>query len=223
MADDVHELSALYALDALTGEERARFEEHLQSCERCRADLDGFRAAAAQLAFAPEGPAPPEALRGRLLLTARAERPKLVPLRSRRRPSLATALAAAVAVAACAAAIGLGLWAASLHGSLSQARRVEAVVANPSSRRIPLVGARGALYVAPSGRAALAADLPRPPAGKQYEAWVIDTAAHPAGLFSGRTTLLRLPVRPGTVVKVTLEKAGGVSSPTTTPLLSAHA
>jgi anti-sigma factor RsiW len=222
MADDVHELSALYALDALTGEERARFEGHLQSCERCRADLEDFRAAAAQLAFVPEGPAPPEALRGRLLLTARAERPKVVPLRSRR-PSLATALAAAVAVAACGAAIGLGLWAASLHGSLSQAHRVEAVVANPNSRRIPLTGARGALYVAPSGRAALAVDLPRPPAGKQYEAWVIDSAAHPAGLFSGRTTLLRLPVRPGTVVKVTLEKVGGVSSPTTTPLLSARA
>src|SRR5581483_5076497 len=58
MADDLHTLSAPYALDALTPDERERFEEHLESCERCRTELAGLSAAAASLAFAVEGPGP---------------------------------------------------------------------------------------------------------------------------------------------------------------------
>ena len=34
MADDLHTLSAPYALDALTPDEREQFEEHLLSCDR---------------------------------------------------------------------------------------------------------------------------------------------------------------------------------------------
>src|SRR5262249_39123472 len=62
MPDDVHELSALYALDVLDDEERATFERHLAECERCRAELAGLRDAAGSLAFAVEGPAPPPEL-----------------------------------------------------------------------------------------------------------------------------------------------------------------
>ena len=67
MVEDPHELSALYALDALTGEDLERFEAHLAECGRCRRQLDGLRGAAGSLAFAVEGPAPPPALRGRIL------------------------------------------------------------------------------------------------------------------------------------------------------------
>ena len=63
MADDVHELSALYALDVLSRDERARFEEHLDDCDRCRSDLAGLRDAGSSLAFAIAGPAPPPELR----------------------------------------------------------------------------------------------------------------------------------------------------------------
>ena len=41
MADNPHELSALYALDVLDDEERARYEEHLAGCERCQSELAG--------------------------------------------------------------------------------------------------------------------------------------------------------------------------------------
>ena len=37
MADDLHTLSAPYALDALSPDERAQFEEHLRTCDRCQA------------------------------------------------------------------------------------------------------------------------------------------------------------------------------------------
>lgn len=222
MADDDHELSALYALDALSGQDRARFEEHLATCARCRTDVDAFRATAGWLAYVPEGPAPPAALRDRILVAARAEGTNVVPLASRR-PRVATVAVGALAVAATAAAIAFGLWASSLHGSLQHARSVEAVVANPHSRRVQLAGVQGALYVAPDGTAALAAALPRPAAGKTYEAWLIVGSGEPtpAGLFSGGTTVLRGRVRPGSVVKVTVEPSGGVDRPTTIPILSA--
>jgi hypothetical protein len=220
MSDDIHELSALYALDVLTGDERTRFEQHLRECERCRGDVDALAGAAAQLAYAPEGPAPPAALRGRVLDAVGAERQNVVVLSSRR-PSAAVSVAATIAVAASAAAVGFGIWAASLHHSLDRARQVEAVISDPQTRRLPLTGARGALYVAPSGRAALAAALPAPPHGKQYEAWVISgSTAQPAGVFTRGPALLTRRVHPGVAVKITVEKAGGVPQPTTTPIVS---
>jgi hypothetical protein len=44
-------------------------------------------------------------------------------------------------------------------------------------------------------------------------------AAQRAGLFSGATVLrIDRPVEPGSVVAVTLERAGGVDAPTSKPL-----
>jgi anti-sigma factor RsiW len=221
MPDDVHELSALYALDVLDDDERASFERHLDECERCRAELDGLRDAAGSLAFAVEGPAPPDVLRSRILEAARAERPNVVPLRPRR--SFAVSVAAAVAVAASAAAVALGVWAASLHRSLSHEHTTVSVLSDPRARHIQLRGARGQLVVAPSGQAVLAVDLPKLPKGKTYEAWVADPDVRRAGIFSGRTTTLRVPVRRGAQVLVSVERAGGTDAPTTTPIVSARA
>jgi anti-sigma factor RsiW len=223
--DDVHELAALYALDALTGDDRLRFEAHLDECERCGRQLDALRATAAHLAYVPEGPAPPNELRDRILVAARAEPQNVVSLASRRSRRALVAVAS-IAVAASAAAIGFGVWASSLHSSLTHAQRVEAVLANPRTRRLPLKGASGALYVSPSGTAALAVALPQPPTGKTYEAWVIPAKQHApqrAAVFSGGTTLLAVPVRPGSAVAVTVEKAGGVDAPTASPILSTQA
>jgi anti-sigma-K factor RskA len=222
MADDLHELSALYALDALDGEERARFEGHLDGCERCQNELAGLRGAAGALAFAVEGPAPRAELRGRILERARAEAQNVVPLR--RRPPVAVSVTAALAVAASAAAVGLGLWAASLHHSLAGDRSALRVLGDPRARHIPLTGVRGALVVAPSGEAALAADLPALPSGKVYEAWVVDAnAVRRAGTFTGDRTTLTTHVPSGATVKVTVERSGGVDAPTSQPLLSARA
>src|SRR4029077_18149226 len=159
MPEDVHELSALYALDVLSGEERARFEEHLEGCERCRAELAGLRDAASSLAFAVEGPAPPLELRGRILDAARAERQTVVAFRPRR--SFAVSIAAAVAVAACAAAVAFGVWAASSTRSLSHERPPVSILPDPRARPLPLKGAVGQLVVAPSGDAVLSVELPR--------------------------------------------------------------
>ena len=222
MADDLHELSALYALDALDGDDRTRFEQHLDDCERCQAELAGLRGAAGALAFAVAGPAPPPELRTRILEAARAEGQNVLPFRPRR--SIAVSVAATVAVAATAAAVAFGLWAASLDHSLAGERAALRILGDPRARHIPLTELRGALVVAPSGEAALAVDLPAPPQGKVYEAWVIDTnAVRRAGTFTGRRMTLTTRVPEGATVKVTLERAGGVDFPTSRPLISARA
>lgn len=221
MVDNPHELSALYALDVLDDEERARYEEHLAGCEQCQGDLRGLREAAAGIGFVASGPSPPPELREQILERARAEQPNVVALRDRR-PSIAVSVAAVVAVAATAAAVALGVWAASLHHSLSHEQAAVRLLGDPHARRVAVEGAPGSLVVAPSGKAALAVDLPDPPPGKTYEAWVIDNGVHRDRLFNGAPTVLERRVHPGVTVKVTLEPNGGVDAPTTVPLLSAR-
>jgi anti-sigma factor RsiW len=221
MADDLHTLSAPYALDALSREDRERFEAHLRSCDRCRAELAGLTDAAAALAFAVEGPVPPPELRGRILEAARQEPSNVVPLRPRR--AIFASAAALFAVAATAAAVGFGIWAASLHHSLADARTANRILGDPSSRHVPVSGARGELVVSPSGAAVLALDLPPAPNGKTYEAWIANPNVHRAGQFNGRTTVLPVRVPRGARVMVTIERAGGVDAPTSQPLLIARA
>jgi anti-sigma-K factor RskA len=214
---DPHSLVAPYALDALDEEEERGFEQHLAVCEPCREELAGLREAAAALAYDAGGPAPPPELKDRILAEARAERPNVVPLERARRNW--TAPLAAAAAAAAAAAIGLGVWGATKSSSTSP---LAAVLSQPGAKLVP-IDSRGGVAVAPGGDAALALAVPRAPTGKTYEAWVIrGSKASPAGLFRGRdgTSVLEITraVRAGSVVAVTLERAGGVSSPTTKPL-----
>ena len=216
MSEDVHALVAPYALDALDEGEEQTFEEHLALCEQCREELAGLREAAASLAYGAPRATPPPELRERILVQARTERPNVVPLR---RPRSWTApLAAAAGIAACAAVV-LGIWAASLANEQDP---LEKVLSKPGARLVSM-GNAGGVAVAPDGSAVLALALPRAPAGKTYEAWVIrGNKASPAGLFAGHagTSIvgIRRPVGRGTVVAVTLERAGGVSKPTQKPL-----
>ena len=224
-ADAIHDLTPAYALDALDPHEREAYERHLAGCADCRDELASFQRVATALAYAPEAPAPPAALRGRILEAARAERPNVVPLRQR----LFVPVAAAAAVAACAA-LALGLWGASISGDLNRERSASrdakealALVAG-ADRRVDLEGADGVLAVTPGGRAAIVFDsLAAPPEGKAYEAWVItDGRAAPAGVFRGRSVVLARSVPSGATVAVTLEPAAGVDQPTTTPFAQAQ-
>jgi len=213
MAADPHANVAPYALDALDADEEREFEEHLASCEPCREELASLREATAALAYGAVGPVPPPELKERILAEAAAERPNVVSLPQRR--SWTAPLAAAAAIAA-AVAIGVGVYAATRPASTDP---LASVLAQPGAKLVPM-GDRGALAVAPDGTAAIALTVPRAPEGKTYEAWVIrDGAAQRAGLFSGATVLLiDRPIKPGSVVAVTLERAGGVDAPTSKPL-----
>ena len=210
---EIHELSAAYALDALEPEQRAEFEEHLLRCAECRETVSLFQETAAALAFGVEAPAPPPALGRRIVEQARRERPNVVPLRPR---WVFPATATVAAVAACAA-IAFGVWTAILDNRLDA--RPEVVAPE---------GTNGSLIVTPAGEGTLLVDdLAAAPPGKTYEAWVIQNGnALPAGTFSagGRVAfVLTRTVPDGAVVAVTVERAGGVQEPTTTPLFSSEA
>jgi anti-sigma-K factor RskA len=211
----IHELSAAYALDALEGDDQRRFEEHLAECADCREDVASFQEAAAALAYDVEAPAPPVALRERILDRVRTERPSNVVAFPPRRWTVRVATAAA-AVAACAA-LGFGLWAASLNNELDDRAEV-----------IDLSGADGSLLLESSGEAILLVDgVGRAPSGKTFQIWVIeDGVPRSAGLFPGATGRSFVPltehVPEGAVVAVTLERAGGVQRPTGKPLFSAE-
>jgi len=217
----LHDYTAAYALDALDGAEAREYEEHLATCEQCREQLGQLGGAAAALAFAVESPAPPAELRSRIIERARAERPNVVPLR----PRWATATYAAAAIAA-VAAVGVGIWAATLSRSLDnersarqQAQLALKLASDPSAKRLRVSGtAQGTVFVAPGGNAALIVSrLERAPAGRIYEAWVIqNNMPVRAGTFAGgRNNAIPLErnVPSGAIVAVTLERKPGADTP----------
>ena len=232
MEAGIHELTAGYALDALDQDERSAYEAHLAHCEHCQQELASFWTTTEALAVAASGPEPSLALRERILADIRAEPlQNVVPFESRRR-RLAPALGA-VAAAAAVALLAVGLWASSLSSDLDETRAAleseraaAVVVANPESRTVALESGTGRLVVDPDGAAALILHgLGPAPEGKTYETWIIeDSEPRPAGLFPGQNGIdvvaVDGPVGPGTVVAVTIERAGGVKAPTTSPIVA---
>jgi len=228
METGIHELTAGYALDALDPAEREEYERHLDTCEQCQEELVAFLEVTGALAIAADGPAPSPALRERILADARAEQQNVVPLESRRRhfPVLAAATAVAAAVA-----IGLGIYAVSLNNDLDSTKaaltaqeNAAAVLADPAATTVALQAGSGRLVVAAEGDAVLVLDdLAPAPAGKTYQAWIVEgTTPVSAGTFAsaGGQAIVPIPqaVPDGAVVAVTVEEAGGASTPSLPPV-----
>ena len=198
---DLHDLTAAYALDALEPAEAEAYEAHLSQCEECRAQLAELNESAVALAFGAVAPAPPPRLRESILAAAAAERTNVIPLPQRRWTPRVLAVSAAAA-----ACVAVGFTVSALK--TSETRTVSAVV---------VLAADHTATLQVSGLAAA-------PQGKTYEAWIIPrgSAPRPAGLFAGSNVALRGKLPPHATVAVTLEPAGGVSAPTTTPLVVAQ-
>jgi len=237
---DLHGLTGVYALDALTGPDLDQYEHHLHQCPPCENEVRGFRETGTGLALAVAA-SPPPGLRERVLAAASVTR-QLPPevrqapparLRPARSPWLPR-LAAAVAAAAVAAAVALGVVQSSTQHRLDQAqaenRSVAAVLAAPDARlAVRRTTAGGvATVVASQSRHALiisTSGLPALRGGKVYELWFVSgQTARRAGLLpapaAGRTApLLASGLAAGDGVAVTVEPAGGTSHPTTTPIV----
>ena len=231
--DELHELSAAYALDALEPHDAAEFEEHLSTCPRCRAEVASFRAPVGALGFAAPGAEPSPDLRERILEQARSERAIVVPIR-RRWP---LPVAAAVAAAAACAALVLGIWAASLSSQLgderaarAQEERAVAVAFEPGAQHYAVEGAEGTLAVAEEGQGALIlSGLDPAPEGHVYRAWVSADGKRmlPAGDFDAEDGSAAVPltrsVPEGGLVAVTLEPEDAPGDrPTDEPILVAR-
>lgn len=242
-----HPLSGVYALDALDGPERQRFERHLPRCPACDGEVRDFRETAARLALAVAA-TPPAQLRPRVRAAVAVTRqdPPLTPRAGRRvgqagrrvgrigRRLTVPRLAAALAAAAVAAAVALGIVASAAQHRLTvaqaHAQSVAAVLAAPDARlttRATSAGGTATVVSAQSRHAMIisTAGLPALVGGRVYEVWFMAPGRireagllpHPAG---GRTgPLLAAGLAPADRIGLTVEPAGGTRQPTTTPIL----
>jgi hypothetical protein len=162
---------ALYALDAMRGEDRAHVEEHLANCAACRLELEQLRGDTALLALSTAGPRPPQRARKRLMDAVAREAAAAPPTLSQRTRKdgapgafqasprrswwgmLGWAAAAAVVVFA------LSLWRENLvlkqslesassasarsAREMEELRRIAAPIVAPEAQRVTLVSAKG--------------------------------------------------------------------------------
>jgi anti-sigma-K factor RskA len=238
----VHELSGAYALDALDDAERKRFERHLARCSSCAEDVRRMTSTATALALAVAAE-PPSGLKQRVLAAAAAT-PQLPPLpstatpRRHGRPVTRSAwfprLALGVAAVGVAAAVVLAVVTVSTQDRLStvqaQNQALAAVLAAPDAQIATATSSTGGsatvvLSYAEQKMIFTSSGFPRLPNSKVYELWLLSTgSARAAGLLpeptDGRTgPVLAAGLTSADKVGVTVEPAGGTSSPTTTPIL----
>src|SRR5579863_321001 len=203
---------ALYALNALEGDDRAVLEKHLAACSECRLELEHLRGDGALLAMSTIGPKPPTRARQRLLdavakeSAAASRAPQARESGSPRRSwwgFLGWAATAAVIVFAASlwkenAALKQTLATASAQAAesdrqLEDVRRIAAPIIAPEAQRITLVAMKTppqpqgkAFYLRNRGNLVFVANnMPPLPPQKAYELWLIPAqgAPIPAGLF----------------------------------------
>lgn len=218
-----------YALEALEPDERATVDRHLGTCATCRAEVEGYRQALWQVAEAGPFLTEPHDLRESVVARHRP-------------PSLAARIGATWSVVGDAlrrptpalVPIALSVLLVLSLASLLTTRRdtdvyAQALAGVAGGRVVALEpqepSARGALVIPERGDPYLVLQLPAPPSGRTWEAWVI-RGERPlaAGISDPRggvfTIVLTQPLQPGDQVAVTLELAGGVNAPTTRPVVA---
>jgi anti-sigma-K factor RskA len=240
LSSRLHDLADAYALDALDDPQRLRFERHLRGCPACAGEVREYAEVVTALAMAVAAE-PPPGLRDRVLAAAAVTR-QLPPevAEARRRPALPRStwlprLATAGAVVGVAAAVTLGVVLVSTQDRLNtvqaQNQAIAAVLAAPGTRitsATASVGGTATVVLSYSERKIVftSAGLPALPSSEVYELWLIGPVqARRAGLLSaasnGKTSpVLASGLQPDDKVGVTVEPAGGTSSPTTTPILA---
>ncbi|MEU0225106.1 anti-sigma factor [Streptomyces sp. NPDC006284] len=246
---DLHSFAAPYALDALEGAERVRFERHLRGCVRCDAEVRALTEDAVRLARSTAAPAP-SALRDRVLAAVRTTPqepapgtvPRLPPHvwgvgpppgRSRvSRPRhllvpFATATAAAALVVASLFAVQADRTQGELDAAGERAREIAHVLAAPDVRATSDTDDRGRTLAvvasASEGRAVVTLSGYGEPSGDRvHQLWLLRPGAGPRslGLLDGDTPLIASGLRPSvTSLAVTVEPDGGSDRPTSRPVV----
>jgi len=203
---------ALYAVNALEGEDRGRLEQHLASCAECRLELEQLRGDGALLALSTAGPKPPARARARLLdaiarestVAAQAKTAReSMPASKRTWGWLGWVAAAATVVLAVLlwnenAALKQSLAAMSEQSSqttreLEDLRKIAAPILSPQAQRITVVSLKTPPQ--PQGKAFylrnrnsllfVASNMPQLPPHKAYELWLVPVQGAPiaAGVF----------------------------------------
>ncbi len=225
---DPHTLVGAYALDALGGADRARFERHLSACPSCTQETHGLLETASRLAASTAALAP-DGLRDRVLAAAartRQHTPRVTDVKSAW-PGRRWGMAIACGVLAVALAIGGIVFNAQHQLSQEQARaRAIAAVLNAPDATMMTAHAspRGKATVVMSHRdralVFTAARLPTLPSSERYELWLVgSTGPRPAGMLPEPHAGMTAPVivsglRSGDEVALTVEPAAGAAKPT---------
>ncbi|WP_243031798.1 anti-sigma factor domain-containing protein [Thermus altitudinis] len=195
--EEVRDLLPLYALGALSPEERARVEEALERYPELWAEAKALMEAAAHLAEAgPPDPVPP-GLEARVLRRIRAlKRPSPWPWLGR------------AAAALLLLALGYGvLWGGGWLLALREASTQVRTLVSPEGQVVGRVVLRG-------DRTALILLDRSPPRGKVFQAWGLDRGEPiPLPTFRFPIKTLRLPPE-ALAVAVSLEPPGGSPRPT---------
>lgn len=239
MNPEMHDPAPAYALGSLDPDERREFEAHLFECPDCRELVAAMKEVSVELAWTIAADAP-EHLRAGVLAgvesTPQEVAPTLPPpgetllteiVPRRRRRWIPVSVAAGVAVLAL---IGWSL--------LGSGRLLSAILDDPASISTEATATEAGQGVFASARVVYSAERDASvvviegltPVGESrtYELWLIDgSGPAPAGLFApdadGRAeVLLEGDVRPGIIVALTQEPAGGVDAPTGEVLLTAE-
>jgi anti-sigma-K factor RskA len=238
---DPHTLAGAYAMDAVTDDDRARFEQHLAECETCQAELRGLRETTARLAAAAEVRPRAElreqtvraAAQIRQLPPAGAVGPDRRPAPRRGRgwlPRLAIGIAAVFALVA-------GGFGYAMHGAehrLNMAQSRSHAIANvlgaaDAKMMTGRVSTGGSATVVMSHRASAlvftAADLRSLPRARAYQLWLMGPSGSrsigvlPAARNGMAGPMVVSGLAPGDAVGLTVEPAGGSRQPTSAPIL----
>ncbi|WP_370937550.1 anti-sigma factor domain-containing protein [Amycolatopsis sp. cg13] len=231
-AADLHTLTGAYALDAVTGLERAEFDRHLRECPVCADEVREFRETAGLLAVAAADSAS-SGFRERILAAVAVTRqlPPQVDFAPATRTRPVWHKRAGIAVAAVAAAVGLLVGGISIGtsatGPVPAQVAVPIDVSNaPDATTVHADGASGAAASATLSRRSglVTVDIRRLPAltaGQAYQFWLMGPrGARSAGLLHASDgSLTTALARDADRIGVTVEPSGGSPQPTAAPIL----
>jgi anti-sigma-K factor RskA len=238
--DDLHTLTGAYALDAIDGPERERFEHHLHRCQPCGHEVRGLQETAARLAVAVARTPPPRmkvavlgaAARTRQLPPVVDTRPAPDPRAARgRRPRLAVVVASVATAVVIALGIAFGMQRDQLNVVRAQQHAVAAVLNAPDARivtdRTNLGGTATVVVSARLHKLIFTTHgLPTLAGSRVYQLWVMGPggSATSVGLLAksgdaGTLPLLASGLIRGDRMGVTVEPSGGTKQPTTKPIV----
>ena len=213
--DEFRDLVPLYALGALDGEDLARFQDHLAGCDDCRRQLREHERAAAELAASLPPVRPSPELRARVLAAAGAPRPNRV-------MRIVAGIAAAAAAVLLVAVINLRNDLERAQEDLEFFRTATVSLMKPNEGVPDSKLATGVVWHRDRTLVLTAHNLPKLPEGRVYELWAFfDKKPVRAGEFEmgsdgivrGRHTMDR-DLAQAEGFAISLERAGGVDSPT---------
>ena len=211
--EEIIEMLPLYAMDALSGTERAQVEAGLKRYPELETDLMILLETAADLTLGLDPVAPPPALKGKILERIAEKEAAIV-----RTPPPTPMFAGWRNVFGSLILVLVGF------GGYQGFKWMPwiAAFADPDVRIETLVDAQGkpcgrAVY-RPDGKTLVWAKLPKPPAGKTYQLWGVNQTDH-IGLNTYQGGLIVFDMPKGLeIVHITQEKLGG--SPTPTQLIA---